>query len=158
MDDHDLDESALAARAAALAPQLRAGDVLFLRGDLGAGKTVFARALIRALTGDAALTVPSPTFTLVQTYDTPAGPLWHFDLYRLKSAEEIYEIGWEDALGGAIMVVEWPERLGTGDGNSLAPRDRLELVLSIAPDNTERRRLRLEPLGTWKDRMGKDRI
>jgi tRNA threonylcarbamoyladenosine biosynthesis protein TsaE len=153
MEFHDLDETMLAARATALAPQLRAGDVLFLRGDLGAGKTVFARALIRALTDDPDMNVPSPTFTLVQTYDTSAGPLWHFDLYRLKSAEEIYEIGWEDALGGAIMVVEWPERLGTGDGNSLAPQDRLELVLSIAPDNNARRRLRLEPHGQWKDRI-----
>lgn len=153
MEFLDLDESALAARAAALAPQLRAGDVLFLRGDLGAGKTVFARALIRALAGNPGLAVPSPTFTLVQTYDTPAGPLWHFDLYRLKHADEIYEIGWEDALAGAIMVVEWPERLGTGDGNSLAPRDRLEIVLSIAPDNNERRTLRLEPHGPWKDRI-----
>lgn len=153
MDFHDLDETQLAAQAAALAPRLGAGDVLFLRGDLGAGKTVFARALIRALAGDADLNVPSPTFTLVQTYDTPAAPLWHFDLYRLKHAEEVYEIGWEDALSGAIMVVEWPERLGTGDGNSLAPRDRLELVLSIAPDNNERRTLRLEPHGKWKDRI-----
>ena len=136
-----------------MAPQLRAGDVLFLQGDLGAGKTVFARALIRTLAGDTNLTVPSPTFTLVQTYDTAAGSLWHFDLYRLKDAEEIYEIGWEDALSGAIMIVEWPERLGTGNGNSLAPRDRLEIVLSIAPDNNERRTLRLEPHGKWKDRI-----
>lgn len=153
MEFHGLDENALAAQAAAFAPRLRAGDVLFLRGDLGAGKTAFARALIRAMTGQPDLAVPSPTFTLVQTYDTPAGPLWHFDLYRLKSAEEIFEIGWEEALGGAIMIVEWPERLGDDDGGGLAPRDRLEIVLSIATDNNQHRSLRLAPRGSWKDRI-----
>lgn len=98
--------------AVQMAAKLRGGDVLLLAGDLGAGKSVFARALIRTLAGDPALEVPSPTFTLVQTYDTPRGPVWHFDLYRIERAEEIYEIGWEEALTGGIVIVEWPQRLG----------------------------------------------
>lgn len=105
-------EAETAAFAAKLAPKMKPGAVLLLQGDLGAGKTVFARALIRALSGDPALDVPSPTFTLVQTYDTPAGMVWHFDLYRLKDPEEIFELGWEEALAEGIVLVEWPERLG----------------------------------------------
>ncbi|MCE7886727.1 MAG: tRNA (adenosine(37)-N6)-threonylcarbamoyltransferase complex ATPase subunit type 1 TsaE [Alphaproteobacteria bacterium PRO2] len=99
--------------AAGLAPLLRPGDGVLLRGPLGGGKSVFARALIRALTGEPGLEVPSPTFTLVQPYDTPKGPLSHFDLYRLKSSGEIFELGWDDALLG-IMLVEWPERIDSG--------------------------------------------
>lgn len=158
MEFHDLDERALAEQAAAMASRLRAGDVLFLRGDLGAGKTSFARALIRAITGQPDLAVPSPTFTLVQTYDTPAGPLWHFDLYRLKEPDEVFEIGWEEALAGAIMIVEWPERLGDDRAGGLAPRDRLEIILSMDTDNNLHRTLRAAPYGTWKERMGKERM
>jgi tRNA threonylcarbamoyladenosine biosynthesis protein TsaE len=121
-------EAETARFAAALAPQLRQGDIILLHGDLGAGKTTFARALIRALTGEAALEVPSPTFTLVQTYDTPLGDLWHFDLYRLKNSDEIYEVGWEEALGGGLILLEWPERLG-----ALLPPVRLDIRLSPVP-------------------------
>lgn len=102
------DTARLAARvAAALTPPC----VLCLHGNLGAGKTSFSRALIRALSGDDALVVPSPTFTLLQTYDTPRGPVWHFDLYRLENPDDVFELGWEDALAAGIVIVEWPERL-----------------------------------------------
>lgn len=106
-------EEATARLAAELAPLLRPGEAVLLRGPLGGGKSVFARALIRALTGEPDLEVPSPTFTLVQPYDTPKGPLSHFDLYRLKSSAEIFELGWDDALLG-ITLVEWPERIDSG--------------------------------------------
>lgn len=85
--------------------------VVCLHGDLGMGKSVFARALIRRLAKNEALEVPSPTFTLLQTYETKAGPLYHFDLYRLKAPEEIYDISWEDALSDGIALIEWPEKL-----------------------------------------------
>jgi tRNA threonylcarbamoyl adenosine modification protein YjeE len=87
-------------------------DIVLLKGDLGMGKSVFSRAVIRALSGNMDLNVPSPTFTLIQTYNTELGEVYHFDLYRLKSPEELYEIGWEDALSSGILLVEWPERLG----------------------------------------------
>ncbi len=98
--------------AAQFAARLKPRDVVCLHGDLGMGKSVFARAAIRSLAGDEGLEVPSPTFTLVQTYETPEGTIWHFDLYRLKDPEEIFELGWEEALANGIVIVEWPERLG----------------------------------------------
>lgn len=101
------DETGVA--AASLARRAVAGDVFLLQGPLGAGKSVFARAFIRALCG-AGIDVPSPTFTLVQTYEANV-PVWHFDLYRLQDPDEIFEIGWEEARGG-IALIEWPERLG----------------------------------------------
>ncbi|MGQ9370922.1 tRNA (adenosine(37)-N6)-threonylcarbamoyltransferase complex ATPase subunit type 1 TsaE [Azospirillum sp. ST 5-10] len=127
------DESATEALARRLAPHLGRGDVLLLKGDLGAGKTAFARALIRALAGDGEAEVPSPTFTLVQTYDTPAGPVWHFDLYRLSGPEEVEELGWDEAADG-VALVEWPDRLGP-----LLPRNRFELTLAAGPTAGSRR-------------------
>lgn len=91
--------------------RLISGNVLFLEGDLGAGKSVFARALIRALTGDDELSVPSPTFTILQQYETPDFPIWHYDLYRLKDPAELEELSWDDALSEGIVIIEWPERL-----------------------------------------------
>ena len=127
------DQEATERLAASLAPRLRAGDVVALGGDLGAGKTTLARALIRALAEDPEEEVPSPTFTLVQSYDTPAGPLWHFDLYRLSGPDEVLELGWDEALATAILLVEWPDRLGR-----LAPPGRLELTLTATgPDSRE---------------------
>lgn len=106
------DPAATDACARALGPHLRPGDVIALSGDLGAGKTAFARAVIQGFLGpDAA--VPSPTFTLVQTYETDSGPLWHCDLYRLEDPDEIWELGLTEAFQSAITLIEWPERMGS---------------------------------------------
>jgi tRNA threonylcarbamoyladenosine biosynthesis protein TsaE len=102
-------EKQMAAFAVRLAYYLDRGDCVALYGDLGAGKSSFARAIIRELSGPQ--DVPSPTFTLVQVYETPKGHLAHFDLYRIKHAEEVFELGWDEAHNG-IVLVEWPERLG----------------------------------------------
>lgn len=105
------DPDATSRLAAALAPILRPGDVVGLRGELGTGKTTFARALIRALTGSDEH-VPSPTFTLVQTYAAPDFEVWHFDLYRLEKPEDAVELGIEEAMAEGVSLIEWPERLG----------------------------------------------
>lgn len=143
------DEDATAALARRVADTLRPGDVLCLRGDLGAGKTAFARAAIRHLSG-AEVEVPSPTFTLVQTYDTAAGPLWHFDLYRLSGPDEVMELGWDEALAEGIALVEWPDRLG-----SLLPADRLEITLGTAETaaGAEARTADLRGHGRWAGRL-----
>lgn len=107
-----VDEAATEALGAALAARLKPGDVVGLKGDLGAGKTTLARAIIRAAADDPELIVPSPTFTLVEVYETPRGTYWHFDLYRLETPEQVYELGWEEALAGGIVLIEWAERLG----------------------------------------------
>ena len=104
------DEAATTRLATRLAALVRPGDVLALSGGLGAGKTTFARAFLRARAGDPALEVPSPTFTLVQAYDLPGGAVWHLDLYRLSDPSEVWELGIEEALADAILLVEWPER------------------------------------------------
>ena len=140
-------EQETAALAAKLAGGLGSGDVLCLHGNLGAGKTLFARALIRAIADDPDLEVPSPTFTLVQTYDTLAGPVWHFDLYRIEEPEDIYELGWEDAVAEGITIVEWPERL-----DFLAPANRLEIGFISLADDANRREITLTPYGKLKDR------
>lgn len=96
-----------------------------LSGALGSGKTTFARAFVRARLGRGDEEVPSPTFTLVQSYAHAAGTLWHFDLYRLRAPEEVYELGIEDAFADGISLIEWPERLGAA-----APPDWLEIRLA----------------------------
>jgi tRNA threonylcarbamoyladenosine biosynthesis protein TsaE len=101
-----------------------AGDVFALWGDLGMGKTRFARAFVAARAG-AETEVPSPTFTLVQTYDLPGGPVWHFDLYRLADPEEIWELGWEAAREGASALIEWPQR-----GAGVLPKPDLDITIS----------------------------
>jgi tRNA threonylcarbamoyladenosine biosynthesis protein TsaE len=105
---------ATGAFAARLAPALIAGDVVLLQGDLGAGKTHFARAVIQTRLTMLGLTedVPSPTFTLVQTYDAGDVEIWHTDLYRLSSVDEVFELGLDDAFDTAVCLVEWPDRLG----------------------------------------------
>jgi tRNA threonylcarbamoyl adenosine modification protein YjeE len=127
-----------------LAPLLRAGDMIALQGPLGAGKTTFARALLHAL--GIAGEVPSPTFTLLQTYDTPRFPIAHFDLYRLKSPDELDELGWDDLLAENAALVEWPERAG----NRL-PEDRLMLHFML--DEKGNRSCRLEACRQWRQRL-----
>ena len=117
------DEAATAALAARIATLARPGDVIALTGELGAGKTSFARAFIRARAGHDEI-VPSPTFTLTQAYDFPDVTIWHFDCFRLRDPEEAWELGIEDAFRDGISLIEWPERLG-----SLLPARRLEITL-----------------------------
>lgn len=130
------DETQTQLWAAQFASGLQSGDGVFLWGDLGAGKSVFCRSMIRALCGDPALEVPSPTYTLVQAYPSPVGEIWHFDLYRLSGPEEIYEIGWEEALGAHIMLVEWPERLGP-----LLPARRIDVRLEAVSGHPNHRKV-----------------
>ena len=103
------DDDATARFGAELATSLKPGDIVSLEGDLGAGKTALARAVIRALADDPALEVPSPTFALVQPYDTPRGPVLHADLYRLAHASDVDELGLLDD-PETIVLVEWAER------------------------------------------------
>jgi tRNA threonylcarbamoyladenosine biosynthesis protein TsaE len=130
---------------AAIAHLLRAGDIVALYGELGAGKTTLARALITQL--GYAGEVPSPTFTLVQTYDLSPVAVWHFDFYRIDDADEIIELGIEEALAEAISLIEWPERMGP-----LLPPDRLDIALSYAGDD-DSRRAELRGHGSWRERL-----
>ena len=120
------DEAATERLGTALAGRLKPRDVVALEGGLGAGKTTLARAILRAAAGDPALIVPSPTFTLVEIYETARGSFWHFDLYRLEEPEQVFELGWEEARADGVILVEWAERLGP-----LLPRERLTVSLSI---------------------------
>ena len=127
------DEATTAAIAAAQAAWLEPGDFVGLAGDLGAGKTAFARSLIRALTSTPELEAPSPTFTLMQVYDAPRGPVVHADFYRLRGPTELANLGWDEAITDAIAIVEWPEKAAEA-----LPPDRLEVAirfdLSRGPD------------------------
>lgn len=138
---------ATAGLARDIARLARRGDVIGLTGDLGAGKTTFARAFIHAWSsrhgGGEAEEVPSPTFTLVQIYDGGPAPVWHFDLYRLAKAEEAFELGIEEAFGEGVSLIEWPELLGP-----LLPANYLELRLTFGA-LPEARRARLTGRGTW---------
>lgn len=115
------------------AKDVQAYSTILLSGGLGAGKTVFARALIQNLVGDD-VDVPSPTFTLVQTYEGKTGLIYHFDLYRIEDPEEIYELGWEDAMADGIAIVEWPERLG-----EFLPETYTHIKIETMPDNQDGR-------------------
>jgi tRNA threonylcarbamoyladenosine biosynthesis protein TsaE len=142
------DPAATDALGARIAAALRPGDAVLLEGPLGAGKSALARAVLRALLGDPALHVPSPTFTLLQTYDAPIGPLLHvpvahFDLWRLDGPKAVVELGWDEAREGVVLV-EWPDRLG-----ELRPDDAL--LVSLAYAGEDARTARLEG---WADRPG----
>lgn len=130
-----------------LASLLRAGDVVLLYGALGAGKSTLARGLVRAL-ADSEIDVPSPTFTLVQFYETEPA-VAHFDLYRLENAHDALELGLDEALDDGVVLIEWPERLGFDLDHWLGP-DRLALHLDISGPG---RRVRLAPTGAWVERL-----
>lgn len=138
-----LTETDMARAGAALAAVLRAGDVVALSGELGAGKTTLARGVLQALGHEGE--VPSPSFALVQPYDALALPVTHADLYRLEEPEELEELGLDDALIGGALLVEWPERAGAA-----AWPQALRLVLQPQPDG--RRALTWEVPRAWEGR------
>jgi tRNA threonylcarbamoyladenosine biosynthesis protein TsaE len=140
------DEAATTALGARLGAAALPGGVVALIGDLGAGKTTLARGLIRSLAG-AATEAPSPTFTLVQTYETPHLAIWHFDLYRLTRPEEARELGIEEAVDG-LALIEWPERAGR-----YLPSARLEVQLDFVGDG---RIARLTDHADWSTRIDGD--
>lgn len=153
-----LTESDLSSLAGRMVPCLRQGDILLLDGSLGAGKTSFARALIRHYFDDDALEVPSPTFSLAQCYEAGDSetdaiepvPIWHFDLYRIEDGTELVELGLEDALDTGISLIEWPDRLsGFPGGYPLG--DALTIRLEIADQGM--RNVTLLGGQNWRDRL-----
>jgi len=134
-------------RAAELARALNIGDVVLLFGDVGAGKTHFARSLILSLLS-APQDIPSPTFTLVQTYDTAKGEVWHADLYRITSPDEVEELGLVDAFDNAICLIEWPDRMG-----SLMPDAALTIELTACVDENAR-----NLIASWQDKKWDEKL
>ncbi|MBI1213421.1 MAG: tRNA (adenosine(37)-N6)-threonylcarbamoyltransferase complex ATPase subunit type 1 TsaE [Alphaproteobacteria bacterium] len=140
------DEAATARFGAKLAAVLRPGDVVALSGGLGSGKTALARAVVRTFQPDEE--VPSPTFTLVQTYAAPRFQIWHVDLYRLNAAREVQELGLDEAIDeGGVLLIEWPERAG-----AWLPGDRLDIALSIGAGASVRR-AEITAYGNWVPRL-----
>lgn len=138
------EETATQALGTRMAALLKAGDFVALYGGLGAGKTTLSRGIIRALLG-ADVEVPSPTYTLVQTYEVAEFALWHFDLYRIENALALTELGWDETADG-VALVEWPERAA-----GHLPKWRLDIWLS---EYGTGRKARLEPHGEdWQNRL-----
>lgn len=145
------DEYATVRLARDLAHILQPGDLVTLSGDLGAGKTTLARAIIRRLSADDTLEVPSPTFTLLQSYPTQRGVVAHADLYRIGDVGELEELGWDEAGEGAIVLVEWPERTG-----GMLPPSRLDVALDMLPDfGPNARRATVTGVGAFAQRLGR---
>src|SRR5262249_51193246 len=143
------DEHATQRLAVDIANGLEPGDVVTLSGDLGAGKTTFARALIRYLAGDPTIEVPSPTFTLLQGYELPRFPLVHLDLFRLSGPADLAELGFDDLADGAVVLIEWPDRAA-----GLLPADRLDVALTLAPKlKLEFRQARVTGYGSFGPRV-----
>ena len=140
-----LETKALALR---IRENLQNGDIVLLKGEIGAGKSHFARSLIQAAM-DKVEDVPSPTFTLVQTYDTLVGSIWHADLYRLSDQSEVFELGLIDAFGNDIVLIEWPDRLGY-----LEPQDALTIELVIL-ENDKREVIFSTSSCMWEARLEK---
>jgi tRNA threonylcarbamoyladenosine biosynthesis protein TsaE len=137
------DLAATEAFAARVAAHARAGDAILLAGPLGAGKTAFARAFLRAAAGDPALEVPSPSYTLVQSYDTRLFRAHHFDLWRLDGPAALTELGWDDSRADLVLV-EWPDRLG-----ELRPEDALGIAFAHGAGDA-----RSAALTGWRQRIG----
>jgi tRNA threonylcarbamoyl adenosine modification protein YjeE len=132
-----------------LAASIGPGDLVTLSGDLGAGKTTLARAVLRYLAGDAQLEVPSPTFTLLQVYELPHFPVVHADLYRITTVSELSELGWEEAADNPAVLIEWPDRAG-----ALLQSDRLDIAITLAPGlGPSHRVVRLTGHGKWGNRL-----
>jgi len=139
------DEAATAALAGRIAALAQRGDVIALRGELGAGKSSFARAFIRARGGEEP--IPSPTFNLALPYDLPGGTVWHFDFYRLRRPDEAWELGIEDAFADAISLIEWPEHAA-----ALLPPHALEIAL-LPGSNANSRRAEITAGAGWAERL-----
>ena len=143
----DVTEAELAKLAAWTSLILKKGDTVHLNGDLGAGKTTFARALIRHLSENSIDEIPSPTFALLQHYETARVDIYHFDLYRLSDPDEAFEIGLDDAAINGVSLIEWPERLE----NHVGP-DYLDIRLEEA-QASEERHVTLTGHGMWRERI-----
>ncbi len=138
-------ESATARLARAIAAEVERGEAILLSGELGAGKTHFARAFIGHLSGDGG-EVPSPTFTLVQVYETGLGPIWHVDLYRMSDPRDVDELGLEEGLSEGIAIIEWPERMA-----GFPTANRLHVTLDFDAADPGARAARLSGHGRWRD-------
>lgn len=147
-----LDLAGVTRIAELVALKLKPGDAILLRGDLGAGKTTFARSLIRALLADMEAEVPSPTFPIVQPYETARLGIAHFDLYRITGAGELGEVGFDDALANGAVIVEWPDR-----AENAMPSDQLEIVFDAAATPGQRT-LTLAATGSWSPRLARLRL
>jgi tRNA threonylcarbamoyl adenosine modification protein YjeE len=144
------DEAATLRLAADIAAILKVGDIVALSGHLGSGKSLLARAILRELAHDPTLEAPSPTFTLVQSYETARGTVLHADLYRVRSPDELDDIGLVEDIDRLILLVEWPDRAGT----RLPAGRRLDIVLDVDPDNPETGRIADLSGGVlWKQRL-----
>ena len=144
-----VNEQATAQLAYCLTSSLQVGDILCLSGMLGMGKTTFTRFLIQALSSSSE-EVPSPTFTLVQRFETTIGLVWHFDLFRITEPLDIIELGWEEAITEGITVVEWPDRI-----EHQLPIDRLDVTFDLVRTEhfSNARWVRLKGQGSWAKRL-----
>ena len=143
-----VNETETAQLAERLAAVLKVGDVVLLEGTLGAGKTAFCRALIRAVLDEPDAIVASPTFTFSQIYASEHLTITHFDLYRMGEPDDVYDLGWDDALSEGATLVEWPDRLG-----SLQPVDGLHVHIELDADLETGRHFRLRGSQLWADRL-----